>query len=266
MGDGRQARFLFLPDGEDPDSLVRREGREIFEKAVASALSFSGYFYDTLAAATDMNSLDGRSRLVELARPLLGRLQPGAFRHMMLDELARRVRMAPADLLALPGYEEMRPASGGVSAVRRPRQARSGMNGVRPSLMRKVIAMLLHAPGLAACVDDMDMLAGLEVAGMPLLVRLLEMLHERPHLSMAQVLEHWRDTEEGRYLEKLSVQESLIERPEALEAEFRDALQRLLRQSIEQRIDQLGELAGHRGWHDEEKDEMRRLQKTLLDV
>ena len=76
---GRQVRFLFLPEGQDPDSLVQEEGAEAFEARLANALPLSDYLIRELSSRADVASVDGRAKLVELARPLvrahpLGRL------------------------------------------------------------------------------------------------------------------------------------------------------------------------------------------------
>ncbi len=73
LREGRQARFLFLPDGEDPDSMVRKEGKERFEARLAEATPLSTFFFDELAKQVDIGSVDGRARLAELAKPLLSK-------------------------------------------------------------------------------------------------------------------------------------------------------------------------------------------------
>src|SRR5690242_20543557 len=90
LRDGRQAYFLFLPEGEDPDSLVRKEGKEGFEKRLKEATPLSDYFFGELAHDVDTTSLDGRARLAERARPLIARLPDGAFRDLMAQELEKR--------------------------------------------------------------------------------------------------------------------------------------------------------------------------------
>ena len=67
MREGRQVRFLFLPDGEDPDSIVRTEGAERLIKRMDNTLPLSDYLFRELKAQTDTDSMDGRARLAELA-------------------------------------------------------------------------------------------------------------------------------------------------------------------------------------------------------
>src|SRR5262249_6612910 len=89
MRDGRQAFFLFLPDGEDPDSLVRKEGQSGFEQRLKEATPLSQFFFDNLSGDVNLTSLDGKARLAERARPLLTQIPDGAFRDLMLGELDR---------------------------------------------------------------------------------------------------------------------------------------------------------------------------------
>ncbi|MGH8196667.1 MAG: DNA primase, partial [Steroidobacteraceae bacterium] len=103
--DGRQLRFLFLPEGHDPDTLVGEEGTEAFEARIAGAQPISEFLVTQLAARTELGSVDGRARLAELARPLLARVPPGVYHELLMERLAQEVRMPAgrlADLLRTP--------------------------------------------------------------------------------------------------------------------------------------------------------------------
>jgi DNA primase len=97
--DGRQLRFLFLPEGHDPDTLVGAEGAEAFEARIANAQPISEFLVTQLVARTDLASVDGRARLAELARPLLARVPAGVYHELLMERLAEEVRM-PAGRLA----------------------------------------------------------------------------------------------------------------------------------------------------------------------
>src|SRR5690606_18008320 len=88
MEDGRQIRFLFLPEGEDPDSLVRKEGAESFRRRLANALPLSDVFFDQLGEDADLTSMDGKARLFSKAIPLIKTMPRGLFQQLMLDRLA----------------------------------------------------------------------------------------------------------------------------------------------------------------------------------
>jgi len=90
---GRQVRFLFLPEGHDPDTLVQQEGAAAFEARLANATPLADYLIRELAARSDPSSVDGRAKLVELARPLVRRIPSDVYRELLVQQLAEAVRM-----------------------------------------------------------------------------------------------------------------------------------------------------------------------------
>jgi DNA primase len=103
LGEGRQASFAFLPEKEDPDSLVRREGASAFEERLRSATGLPELLFARIAGQVDLGTLDGRARLVDLARPLLARLPAGALRQLMHQRLAELAQMEPPEPAGPPG-------------------------------------------------------------------------------------------------------------------------------------------------------------------
>ena len=91
--EGRQLRFLFLPEGHDPDSLVGEEGREAFEARLSTAMPLSEYLLAHLETQADLQSVDGRAQFAELARPLLERIPAGVYRELLSEEIARKVQL-----------------------------------------------------------------------------------------------------------------------------------------------------------------------------
>jgi len=231
LSEGRQIRFMFLPDGEDPDTLVRKEGKDGFGARVTDATSFSDYFFGELSAAVDMASIDGRARLVEQARPLLEKLPKGVFRHMMAARLAE---MAKVDATAL----------GGLMVTRRlPSQVpfRPAFVKGAPSTMRQAIRLLLHRPALVAHIADWSVLQGLEQPGLSLLQGLVELLQQNPQLSCGAIVEHWRaqgKSEDAGHLARLAGHPLMV--PESgLEAEFIAVVKKLVALKDEQRWEYL---------------------------
>jgi DNA primase len=218
LRDGRQAFFLFLPEGEDPDSLVRKEGREGLEARLKQATPLSEYFYAYLSHDVNVATLDGRARLAEHAKPLLAKLPDGAFRDLMFAELEKRTGVRAAPTQASPSSR---------------RTAEQGA-APRRTLVRSAIAMLLADPGLAQEVTLPHAFADLDKPGIPLLIELLDFLQERPGINTERLLGHFADREESAALQKLALTEIQVE-PEALRKEFIDTLQNLNRQAREAR-------------------------------
>ncbi len=89
MEDGRQARFMFLPQGEDPDSMVRQSGAEQFLELIKDqALSLDNFLFKQLEDGLDLGTMDGRARLAKLAGPYLKRLPEGLFHQLLIKKLS----------------------------------------------------------------------------------------------------------------------------------------------------------------------------------
>jgi len=238
MRDGRQAFFLFVPDGEDPDSLVRKEGQSGFEERLKTATPLSEFFFGELGKDVNLASLDGKARLAERARPLLTQIPDGAFRDLMLGELDRitnvqlRIEAAPPARRPPPRPQER-------------------------TLVRTAVALLVQNPGFALAIEPPHVFSALRQPGIPLLLELIALCRERREISTAGVLEHFEGRDEVRALQKLAVMEFPGGEDE-WKNEFLDALTQLDRQTQRQRMD---ELVGKQGGElsDAEKDELRRL-------
>ena len=207
-------RFLFLPDGEDPDTLVRAEGQAAFEARLARAAPLSEVFFDHLSAQVDMVSRDGRARLVTLAKPLLSKVPAGIYRDMLEGRLA-----------ALAGIEPRRgPGSG-----RARRAAPPVQRPTRPTRVALAIALLLDHPELAgeAAAQEDDWRRG-EGPGVAILAQLLDAIAAYPTINKATLIERWRGHPHFDYLQRLSVAPFLEDIPvDGLAAELIGALQGL---------------------------------------
>jgi DNA primase len=241
LRDGRQAYFLFLPDGEDPDTLIRKEGKEGFEKRLKAATPLSEYFFGELAHDVDTASLDGRARLAERARPLIAKLPDGAFRDLMAQELEKRT-----------GARAVLEAD---SAARRPVQRPTV---VQRSLVRSAIALLLAQPGVADQVERPYGFLRMDKPGVELLAELIDLARSRPGINPAMLVEHFAERPEYPALQKLMAAMAVGE-PEAQRAEFFDALARMEQQAVIQRRDWLTAKSRVGALEPAEKAELREL-------
>lgn len=226
MRDGRQVGFVFLSEGEDPDSTIRSRGKDAFEALVNNAIPLSKIFFEHLGASADIGSIDGRARMVKLARPLLERLPAGVFHDMMTARLAEITHMEADQLSAHLQQPSSPPPARGQrqQAVKQPMARRHDM-----STMQQAIGLLLHRPDLARRIADPGELARTGIRGVEYLVQMLDLLRENPHLTTSALLEHWREQELGNYLGKLVQKEFLLDEGDP-EAEFDDVIKLLLKQ------------------------------------
>ncbi|QNN45745.1 DNA primase [Thermomonas brevis] len=247
MKDGRQAFFLFLPDGEDPDSLVRQEGVEGFDARLRGATPLSEFFYASLSTDVNLSSLDGKARLAERCKPLLAQIPDGAFGDLMrqrLTELTGVGARASAPQTHVPAQRATR--------------AGPGTPAQKPSLVRGAITHLLHRPGFALDLQPPYRFAALRQPGIDLLSELVLLVRERPDIATGALLEHFDGREELAALQKLAVLDLPGEEPD-LRAEFLDAIAQLEKQVLQQRIEELQQQQRDGALDDAGKQEMREL-------
>ncbi|HEY0721641.1 MAG TPA: DNA primase [Gammaproteobacteria bacterium] len=257
MHDGRQVRFIFLPEGEDPDTLVRRIGADEFNKAIAGAIPLSEFMLDQLGQQVDLRSVDGQAQLVEKLRPLISRMPAGAYRTLMVERLAEWSRMKSHDLLRVLGQPDV------PSAV--PAQRSGGARDKQPpSLLRHAIAMLLQHPSLAAQLEGPLPFSQLRQPGVALLVEMIELLRDSPHITTAALLEHWRERPESRHLASLLQRDILLDEDrDDLAAEFTSAIAELNRQYNIQRRDELLDKFKFAGLDAQEREELQQLTRQV---
>jgi DNA primase len=238
--EGREIRFLFLPEGHDPDTLVAEEGREAFEARISGALPLSEYLVRELSAQSDLTHADGRARFAESARPLFSKLPEGVYRELLLERLAQVVG------LSAPRLEElwMAARTPGASAAAAPAvraAARTRTSAGRGGLVRQAIVRLLHYPLIAAQVTPAERagLDGSEERGVALLRELLDDLRERPAQIPAQVIQRWAGREGAESLPKLLEREEVITDAPAAAQELRAALVKLAEQAAGRRLEAL---------------------------
>lgn len=246
MRDGRQAFFLFLPEGEDPDTIVRKDGAAGFEARLQQATPLSEFLFSELGKDVNRATTEGKARLAERARPLLAQIPDGAFRDLM-----------HARLTELTGT---RVATDAATTSRSAPQA--GPAPGRRSLVRSAITLLLQDPSLALIADWPPLFSVLRQPGVGLLVELIGRIRERPQITTGLLLEDMEGREELSALRKLALQ-TLPGESSAWRTEWRDALTQLDQQTLTQRVTDLRERQRETVLSDEEKDELRQLTRLL---
>ncbi len=239
--EGREIRFLFLPQGHDPDTLVAAEGRVAFEERVAGAVPLSEYLVRELSEQSELSSADGRARFAANARPLFAKVPAGVYRELLLERLAQVVGLSAARLEELWSTAAPAGASPAPPAPKRPAPRRAAGSGGRGTLVRQAIVRLLHYPAVALEVTPAER-AGLDAsdeAGVGLLRELLDNLREQPAQIPAQVVQRWQGREGGEALQKLLEREEVIPGAPAAAGELRAALVKLADQAARGRLEAL---------------------------
>ncbi len=262
--EGREIRFLFLPEGHDPDTLVAAEGRAAFEQRFGEALPLSEYLVRELSEQGDLSHADGRARFAEKARPLYQKVPAGVYRELLLGRLAQVVGLPPERLEELWSKAPGAPPAAAAAPPARPPQ-RSGTSGGRGSLVRQAIVRLVHFPAIAAEVSPAERsgLDASEEAGIQLLRELLDNLREQPAQIPAQVIQRWAGREGAESLQKLLERKEVIADAATAAGELRAALVGLADLAAKGRLQGLEEKSRSGPLTADELQELQRLIATM---
>ncbi|HCT39607.1 MAG TPA: DNA primase [Moraxellaceae bacterium] len=246
MQDGKSASFLFLPAGEDPDSLVRKEGTARFQDRVQNeAEPLADFMFRHLGEGLNTESLEGRSRLTMLAKPLVATLPDGLYREMLLQRLAEFTRLelatlraavldtppipatrsqapaprqtAPDEASGIPDYftdtNDSQPQNGYGKRPRFEPRQRQGRQPYAPrvqtlGLPEQAVRLLLQDPKQASLTSSTELLA-LRLPEDCLLIELIRLLENSPGISTPALLGAWHGTELGDELTALAASEFL---------------------------------------------------------
>jgi len=244
MTDGRQLRFMFLPDGEDPDTLVRKEGKAAFEARVEQAQPLSTFLFNSLLPQVDLSTPDGTARLSTLALPLIGQVPGETLRIYLRQELGNKLGILDDNQL-----EKLLP-----------KQTESTFSRPAPQLkrttMRILIGLLVQNPELAQLVPSLNGLDTRKLPGLELFMELVNTCLAQPGVTTGQLLEQYRGKNEAATLEKLSTWDDIADRDIA-EQTFTDSLNHMFDSVLELRLTELIARSRTDGLTPSEREEVR---------
>ena len=243
MNDGRQLRFMFLPDGEDPDTLVRKEGKDAFEARMEQAQPLSTFLFNSLMPQVDLSTPDGRAQLSTLALPLITQVPGETLRIYLRQELGKKLGILDDSAL-----ERLMPKQADATARAAPTLKRT--------TMRILIGLLLQNPELAPQVPPLDALDKNKLPGLGLFAELVNTCLSQPGLTTGQLLEHYRGTKEAATLEKLSMWDDIADKDIA-EKTFTDSLNHMFDSMLELRLSELIARSRTHGLTPAEREEVR---------
>ena len=251
---GRQVSFLFLPDGEDPDSVIRDQGADTFRTLIESATPLPDLLFDTLLNQTDLTRMDGKARLATLARPLISRVPEGPLRELMQQRLSDLTGVAPSSLGELATTPPTVP------------HKRASARSKRLSPLATAISVLVQRPQLATGLDLPTAIVDTrDDPGVQLLTKVHGLARENPQLTTASLIERFRGDEQQPTLEKLASRNHLVD-DDGLEIFLAETLATLASQSIDDTIAELLRLASERELSGIEKQQLGELYQQRESV
>ncbi len=238
--DGLEAKFLFLPQGEDPDSLIRTRGKEIFLQYVNDGDSISNFIFSKLSEDIDTRTPSGKARLAQISKPLLEKFPNGVFKKLIFEELEKKVGL-PISYTANP--DKLKKSNAATN------------NKATP--VRLAVAALLHQPSLSLDIESLSLLERCQLPGVPLLTKIIRIWKSEPELSHAALIERFRDQPEEQQIQKLMSWSP----PELIEPEkaLKDALTWIERKTQSSRVQELIDKESTAGLTEDERQELNQL-------
>lgn len=234
LKDGVRLSFLFLPDGEDPDTMVRQIGKDAFLDMLNGAMPLSRFFFENLLKSHNVGTAEGKIALKKAAMPLIESTLGAEQKNMLLEELAKHT--GEFDRFKL--QQDISKANQGNKKAYSPNLTQ--VNKPKLSPLRMLIRLLLDAPQLATKCDDVqiDIFAGSNAAGMDLLQDVHAYCVANPNAKTSQLVENFRNHPHSITIAKLLLQEHLVKDEDA-ERVYSDSFARLLDAHLESRIETL---------------------------
>lgn len=256
MQDGKEIRFLFLPDGEDPDTQVRKIGKEAFEANYQQATSLTDYFIENLHQQFNISSDEGKARFLKEASKLLKDLPDSLIKDQLVARLSKMTNVDKSILL----QHEI------VADSFEPKKTFTRLSNqeVRQTPIRYAISLLLSEPPLVQFVENIEEIALSKLPGSELLTTLIEAIQENPERKIVALLERWRGTEFEAPLIQLMKWQPESDDLEILEDEFKDCLVQIQKRANEIKIENLLHKERTTGLPEAEKQQLLSLLKNRI--
>lgn len=258
MQDGYDIKFVFLPEGSDPDSYLRQQGVAAFEALLNRGLPLSEYFFETILQQVEPRSIDTRAKFVNIAKPLLSKLPKSVFREMMFHRLSDLVSVA-RNMVESEGRDTYARAYYNKQNYGRKAQKSTlvGVHSLSPAML--VALLLIRQPEFIGLLPDKIPFEHIEAEGIPLLAATLTLLRQKSYLKTEQI-EAELAAKNARWKDLPLAHPAIEFLPqEGKEQALLDATQYLIAFASRQMSQHLLESSKNRELSDEEKNQLKKL-------
>ncbi len=258
LRDDKAIHFMFLPDGEDPDSLVRSIGKEAFEESFSTATPLSAYFIEALSAKFNITQNEGKAQFLNEASGLLKKVPESQLKDLILQDIAKLTGVDKKSILKgqQTVAEKEAPRSSG-------RRNSSYQRSVTHPPIQYACILLLNKPSLVELVKKPEQIAFSGLPGTDLLTTLIESVEESPHINAITLLERWRHSDLESDLLQLMKSQPNSDDDEIMSKEFSDCLASIEKQARKSKLETLFHKQVAGGLSDQEKGDMRYLTDQL---
>ena len=257
LKNGRQVYFIFLPDNEDPDTFVRKNGKDAFlNPGILTPLS--EFLFNSIGNKINLEILEGRSEMINKTLPFLAKLPPDPYKDIVIKELSKITRYEIEDIhnqLSISNKTNLK-------EIKENNKDNTRNKGIEK--IRWLIRCLLHQPSLALDIKSTESLSALQSSGINFLCKLIALIKKNPNITLAGILENWRDTKFEKRLCGLASDEDGFNEIGVTSEVFIDAIDSLI-EAHQKEFETFKTKNSPLELTDEEKLKYRKMQKSSQD-
>ncbi|CRK85911.1 DNA primase [Candidatus Providencia siddallii] len=222
----RQINFIFLPDGEDPDSLIRKEGKLLFEKRIVNAKTLSEFLFNSILLKVDLKTQEGKIKFYNLTIPLIKQIPNEILQLYMVKKLGQFIGIPDIDqIIAMINKDTNKKINYRIPQI-------------KPTTMRILISLIIQYPSFSKFVPSLKEIIYIKTPGIYLFKEIVDYCHSSPKITTGQLLERYRNNKFSKLLEKLVIWNDINEK-EIAKKTFLDALNHLFNKAIDERFNYL---------------------------
>jgi DNA primase len=237
--EGRQIKFVFLPENDDPDTFIKKNSASIFEKELNNGKDLSDFLIEKLAEDIDIKSIDGKARLAEKAKPLISIIPDGIFKELIVNKLSESVGLSAKKLASL--ISEHKKNNLKIATEQKQRIFNNKVQNnkkEKTSITKKAITLILNYPPIGRQAD-LNLIEKNIEPGTEILKKLIQTIQKKPDINTAGLIEYWRNDAEGKFLGQLASKELPGNDEFNAQAELNDCLTQLNKSYTKTRVTSL---------------------------
>ncbi|WMY96869.1 MAG: DNA primase [Arsenophonus sp.] len=238
LQDGYQLNFIFLPYGEDPDSLIRKEGKKKFEKRILEAHSFSNFLFDTLIQKINLQNYEGKAEFKKIVISFIKKIPGDILRLHLAEKLGYFINIPDTTYILAMIKKEL------------PKQQYQ-IPKIKITTMRILIALLIQNPNFVHLINNINVIKNSTLPGLTLFLELINLCKSHNNINTGQLLEYYRNNKFIKQLEKLATWTDIQNKTS--EKIFKDALQNLYIKILDEKLEFLITKARTKGLTNEER-------------
>ncbi|QJC29534.1 toprim domain-containing protein [Enterobacteriaceae endosymbiont of Plateumaris pusilla] len=252
---GKQIKFLLLPDGEDPDSLIKKKGKIIFEQHINKSLSFSDFFFKILISKINIKNCEGKAKFINLALSLIHNIPDYIFQINLIKKIGEKIGI----LNFFEIYKLILQKNNKKKILNN-----NYLNNFKKTTIRMLISLLLQKPKLIKIIPEFKLFKTSNINGLKFFIELIHICNKKK-ITTVQILEKYRGTKLKKPLETLAIWNHMIPEEE-IEKFFIHLINKLKMHLLEERQEYLIFLERKEGLNIEKRRELWLINKNLAKI